>query len=299
MPLQGFYCTDGERVELEDCLKSCRLGDRCMEEPDLHSISEERVWGGVASTTQLIGGTMLAFLKLTQPYYVNPDSRAFMLQGTRHHEEMAHKAKELGLAAEIALSLDRDIFDLLVWKGTTLCLVDRKVWGSFRVAKALGIVEFGKQPDPSGAVYKSSGRWGKEGSPKMVPMFKQVPEQAEDYESELQLNRYRVMLKEKTGLNVGEMYLRVLVRDGGLYIAHNRGVYRNTYKIPVKFLDDEEVRVYFKAKDEALMQALAQGSWDVPCTPEESWDGVRCERFCDVAELCSKGKLVKSIGGRE
>lgn len=297
MTLEGFYCPDGEPISVEDCLKSCRLGDRCQEEPDLYLMAQEREWAGIASTTQLLNGTMYEFLRLTQPYYVDPDSRAFMLQGTKHHKALEDVAKELGLAAEIPLSIDRDIFDLLVWKGKTLCLVDRKMWGSFRVAKALGIVEVGKEPSPDGATYKSSGKWGKEGNPKMVPKFEARPDQADNLEATLQLNRYRVMLKE-LGLNVGEMYLRVLVRDGGLYIAKNRGVYKNTYKISVEILPDEDVIAYFNHKNLCLIQALGQGHWELPCTPSESWDGIRCESYCDVWNYCPKGNLVHSIGGK-
>jgi len=296
--LTGFLCPDGEKTTLQDCFKACRLGDRCQEEPDLHMMSEEREWKGTASTTQLLNGTMLSFLKLTQPYWIDPDSRAFMLQGTRHHKELEIVARELGLATEIALNVDRDIFDLLVWQDKTLCLVDRKVWGSYHLATALGIVEVGKMPDPSGECYKSSGRWGKEGTPKMIPRFEQVPDKADNHETELQLNRYRILLKEKVGLNVGAMYLRVLVRDGGLYIAHNRGVYRNTYKVPIKFLPDTQVLDYFHFKADALKQALEEEHWEFPCSPEESWDGVRCKSYCEVWEYCPKGILIHGIGGK-
>jgi len=299
MPLEGFICPDGGKVLLDDCFEECRIGDRCQEEPDLHLMSEERVWGGVPSTTQCLNGTMLEFLKLTRPYYIDPDSRAFMLQGTMHHKELELEARELGIPTEIALNVDRDIFDLLVFNGKVLCLVDRKVWGSFRIAKALGIMVTGKQPDPSGETYKSSGKWGKAGSPKMVSKFQQVPDKADNFEATMQLNRYRVLLKEKTGLNVGGMYLRVLVRDGGLYIAKNRGVYKNTYKIPVGVIPDDEVRAFFDYKRDCLLEALNNGSWDTPCTPSESWDGIRCRSYCDVSEHCSKGALVQSIGGEE
>jgi len=294
-PLKGFYCPDGNKVELDDCFKECRMGERCQEEPDLHLMSHEREWSGVASTTQLINGTMLEFLKLTQPYCVDPDSRAFMIQGTKHHQELDAIAQELGLASEIAMSVDRDIFDLLVLRGKKICLVDRKLWGSFKVAQALGIMQVGRQPDPGGEVYKSSGKWGKAGTTKMVPLFQEVPDQADNYEAELQLNRYKIMLKEKTGMKVDEMYLRVVVRDGGLYIAYNRGVYKNTYRIPVAILDEEYVKDYFSTKDASLHEALAHG-WDFPCTMQETWGGIRCERYCDVWDYCPQG-IAKHKGG--
>ncbi len=292
--LKGFYCPDKQTTLVEDCLASCRLGERCLTLPTLKLISQEREWKGLASTTQLLEGTMLTFLKLTQDYFVDPDSRAFMLQGTKHHKALEEVAKELGLLAEIPLSGDRDIFDLIEVEDGKLILTDLKLWGSFRVAKALGIEEIGKQVDPSGEVYKTTSKYGKEGSPKMIPVFKQNPDKAENWEAELQLNRYRVKL-EDLGLKIDKMQLQITVRDGGLYIAHQRGIFRNTYILPIKFLEDSFVKDYFEYKSECLRQALEQGYWESPCTPQESWGGNRCKDYCDVAKFCSKGQLVKSI----
>lgn len=297
MPLEGFYCPDEEKVKLEDCFEQCRLGERCLTLPTLVTLSREREWSGVASTTQLLNGTMMEYLKLTQPYYVNPQTRAFMLAGSKHHKALEEIAKELNLPAEIPLSIDRDIFDLLEFEGKELVLTDYKLWGSFRVAKALGIEQIGKQPDPSGVVYKSSGKWGKAGSPKMVPVFKENPDKAERWEAELQLNRYRVMLEE-LGLTIHKMRIQATVRDGGIAIAYGRGVFKNIYKIPVKFLDDMDVLGYFTVKDANLKLALASG-WTIPCSKEECWEDMRCKRYCDVWNYCPKGKLIHSIEGGE
>jgi hypothetical protein len=294
--LKGFYCPDGFPIKVEDCLKECRLGDRCQEVPDLVLMSEERVWNGKPSTTQLINGTMYTFLQLTKPYYADPDKRMFMIQGTKHHQELDKIARQLGMASEVALSIDRDIFDLIVWTGKGLALVDRKMWGSFKVAKALGIVEVGKIADPNGEVYKSSGKWGKAGEPKMIPSFGIDLTKTDNWEAELQLNRYRIMLQD-LGVKVVDMYLRVLVRDGGLYIAKDRGITRNSYKIPVKFLPDDKVRDYFNFKEGQLKLALNQGYWDTPCTVDESWGGVKCKDYCEVWDYCNKGRLIHSIGG--
>ena len=295
MPLECFICPDEGMIPVRDCIAKCRLPYRCLTLPTLIAVSEERPWNGEPSTTQLLNGTMLEYLKLTTPYNIYPDSRAFMLAGRKHHEQMEAVAKEIGLPAELALSGDRDIFDLLEVEDGQVILTDYKNWGSFKVAKALGITETGKQPDPSGAVYKSSGKWGKEGSPKMVPTFEQVPDKAENWEAELQLNRYRIML-EDLGVKVHRLQLQVTVRDGSLFIAKQRGVERNTYRIPVPTMENETVKVYFADKDFLLKQAMESG-WSTPCSPLECWDGIRCERYCDVAEFCPKGILVKSLEG--
>jgi len=292
MPLRYFTCPDGLDIPIESCLKHCRMEERCLTLPTLKLTSSEREWNGKPSTTQLLNGTMYEFLKLTQPYSVDPDSRAFMLAGTRHHAALEEVAKELGLPAEIALNVDRDIFDLLeADEDGGIVLTDMKMWGSYRVGKVLGIVETGKRPDPSGAVYKTNSKYGTMGSPKMVPVFQQVPSEADNWEAEMQLNHYRILL-EDLGVPIKRMQLQVTVRDGGLQVAIGRGVQRNTYRIPVQKLDDDEVREYFDTKTANLLAALDAGSCSTPCNARESWDGVRCSRFCEVWMHCPQGQLV-------
>lgn len=295
--LAGFICPDGQQVDIADCFKSCRLEHRCLTLPSLMLISGGRTWRGTASTTQLLNGTMEEFLKLTCPYFVDPDKRAFMLQGIRHHKSLEQAAKKLGMAAEIPLSFDRDIFDLLEWEGKKLGLTDYKYWGSYRVAKALGIVEVGRQPDPSGACYKSSGKWGKAGSPKMVPIWEQDPGKVDNWEAEYQLNHYRIMVKEVANLDIDWMQLQVTVRDGGLREAKDKGVFRNTYNIPIPMLPDDMIVQYFFIKNMNLMEALEKGEWNTPCSIEESWEGKKCKDWCDVWEWCPKGQAIHGIGG--
>src|SRR3990167_7977846 len=122
--LEWFICPDQIQVRVKDCLSECRMAERCLTLPTLKLISNEREWTGTPSTTQLLIGTMEAFLKLTQPYSVDPDKRAFMLAGTIHHQKLEAIAKELGLPSEVALSVDRDIFDLLELEDGQLVLTD-------------------------------------------------------------------------------------------------------------------------------------------------------------------------------
>ena len=295
--LKWFLCPDKVTIPVEDCLQHCRMEERCLTVPTLRLISTEREWSGQASTTQLLKGTLYEFLKLTQPYVVDPDSRAFMLSGTRHHQALEQVAKELNLPSEIALSVDRDIFDLLEQdEDGGLVISDYKLWGSYKVAKALGMIEVGKQADPSGKVYQRSGAWGEAGSPKMVSVFQQVPQEVDNWEAEYQLNHYRVMLEER-GIPIKRMQLQVTVRDGGLAIASSRGITRNTYRIPIPKLDDRKVKEYFTHKEKALLLALKQGSWSEPCNDREAWDGARCnKRYCEVWHWCVKGVLANPGG---
>ena len=292
MPLENFICPDGQTSPIQSCLEQCRMKERCLTLPTLKLISTERVWNGKPSTTQLLNGTMHEFLKLTKPFDTDPDSRAFMLAGTKHHKALEEVAIELGLPAEVALNVDRDIFDLIEMdEDGGLVLTDMKMWGSYRVAKVLGIVEIGKKPDPSGAVYKTNSQWGRAGSPKMVSEYQQVPTEADNWDSEMQLNHYRIML-EDLGVPIKRMQLQITVRDGGLQVATGRGVKRNMYRVPVAKLEDDYIRGYFSDKSDALLEAMATGVCTEACNSHESWDGVRCTRFCEVWMYCPKGQLV-------
>ena len=306
--LVWFKCPDGQSIEVKECLAKCRMEHRCLTTPTLRLISKEREWNGVASTTQLLNGTMEEFLKLTMPYAVDPDKRMFSLAGTMHHHSLEESAKELGLPSEVALSIDRDIFDLLepaddlvlIQKSTgeeverikAWCLTDYKLWGSFKLVTALGIVEIGKRPSPNGDIYKVSGKWGKAGSPKLVSIWKQDPEKADLWEQEMQLNRYRTMLERK-GVAIVRMQLQVMVRDGGLAVAHSRGIERNSYIIPIKQLDDNDVEEYFAEKEYDLAKALELGECITPCNNRECWDDAKCRGYCDVKMYCPKGSLFK------
>lgn len=295
--LKGYICPDGKQTDLDDCLnKPCRMGERCMTVPTLALIAEEREWNGVASTTQLISGTMETYLKLTEDYYIDPDSRTFMLAGTKHHKGLEDKAKELGLPAEVAMSGDRDIIDLIEYEDGGFVLTDYKLWGSYKVASALGIVQVGKEPDPSGEVYKRSGKWGKAGDPKLIPVWGRNPDEVDKYDVTLQLNRYRVMW-EAYGVTVAKMRVQATVRDGGTITAKNRGVLKNSYMIPIEPMDNSEVEDYFQLKDDQIHYALENG-WNTPCNQHECWQGRKCEDYCDVAFACPRGQTVLAVGNK-
>jgi len=272
MPPKWIVCPKAtDPILIDDCINHCT--DRCLTLPTIKAITEQRVWTGVPSTTQLLNGTMIEFLKITRDYTIDPQNKAFALLGTRHHQKLEEAAKELNLPSEIALGPDgHDIFDLLEPKDGAWTLIDYKTWGSYRMVRALGIVKEGKGKDAK---------------------FSVDPSTINLRESELQLNRYRVML-EGRGLKIGKMQLQVTVRDGGLQIARTRGIDFNIKLVPIKRLDDEEVINYFDWKKDKLLIALSKYKENPqylpdPCNDEESWGGNRCRGYCEVAEYCPKG----------
>jgi len=288
--LKFFECKFG-RIPIADCLKKCPGGDRCLSLPTLMSISWQRPWKGKPSITQLLNGTRMAYLEIIKDYDVKPDDMAFALLGTRHHWRLDKIARKVNALSEEKL-IDEETtgtLDLLVPDETTqeekYLLYDYKTSGSLKVARAFGLVAT-KVPHPT-EVYKSSGNWGKAGTPKMITVWEGHPEQADLWDWELQLNAYRLKVEE-IGFAVSRMFVQVTVRDGGTFVAENRGIMKNIYLIPVKRLDDEEVEAYFAYKAVDLLNALSKNEMPPPCSTKERWEGIRCEKYCSVAEWCPR-----------
>lgn len=294
MPLRYFNCPAG-KVEVRDCLGRCPNSEgRCFPLPFLRKVSFGRTFNGVPSTTQLINGTRLAYLELTEDYAVDPQERTFAVLGTRVHDRLASIAEILGKISEKKLKGEvTGILDLLVEdenKPSFFILWDYKVSGSYKVAKSLGLVER-KILDPKGAVYQSNGKDYKKGDPKLVSVFEKKPDAVDMLEWELQLNNYRVKLEELS-FPISEMRIQAIVRDGGTFIAKRRGIELNSYNIPVKRLDDSFVKDYFGRKRRALLEALKKKELPPMCNKAENWNGRRCIGFCSVVEYCREGKLM-------
>jgi hypothetical protein len=283
-----FLCPDGKEELITDCLKSCRMKERCMTRPTLIHISEQREWKGYPSTTQCLNGTRQEFLKLTNDFTIDPQDRAFMFLGSVAHYPLEKADSGESLNEEKFTGTDvsgmADHYD-----GEEQTLWDYKTSGSYKAASAMGVVSK-KVVDPSGAVYARAGKGYAKGDPKMITEFSIDPEKADCKDWELQLNRYRIFF-EAAGFPVKKIKIQIIVRDGNTYIAKNRGIDKNIYIVPIRILPDEEVLSYFKAKSEALVHAMETGELPDYCTEDERWNNMRCERFCDVAHICKPSFL--------
>jgi hypothetical protein len=269
MPIKILKCKKNGLAILGDC-KVC--DDRCLSLPTLTDIATYREWRGFVSTTQALKGTREAYLEITCDYTVDPFDRAFALLGTRHHSKLEAVAKKLEMVSEEYLKgeISSGIVDLLepTPKDNVFDIWDYKTWGSFAICKALGLEQIKENNMPT--------------------TFVANPAKADMEDVELQLNNYRLML-ENIGFEIRYMYVQATVRDGGTYIATNRGVDKKIYKIPVKRLEDDYVRDYFKNKSAALLTALEAKTIPLPCNNKENWNYRKCKEYCNVAEFCDVG----------
>jgi len=247
-------------------------------------IAEQRPWTGKPSTTQLLKGTREAYLEITQTgYSLDPMGELFRVLGSKAHaylEEFTDNELSEERLHDNICSGQFDFYD-----PETCTLVDTKTWGSYKVMKALG---FKQETIETGEVFKSGPRKGLNKTKKIV-----VKAEPDMKDAEIQLNDYRMKL-EATGFPVKEMFIEALIRDGGTYMAISRGIEKNGYLIPVKFIPDDEVRAYLQEKASSLHHALDTGELPQPCSEEERWadgpgPGRKCQRFCRVARFCDLG----------
>ena len=171
-----------------------------------------------------------------------------------------------------------------MYDSKTKNLVDYKSTGSYKASKVLGI-DFYLADDPSGEVYKRAGKWGKKGEPKKVRRYWKNPEKADLGDWTWQINMYRLMLQSQ-GKKVHNMYVQMIVRDGGVAASRDRGIDRNIYLIEVPFIHDDHLKEKFTKKRDLLLEALESREIPDKCSDSETWGGRKCESFCPVREHC-------------
>ena len=283
MPLKGFKYPDGERISLDDVReRNVDIERMGMALPTLLYMSKQRDNDRPPSTTELISGSCQAYLQRTEDYYINPQGNAFSLAGTIHHNKLEDSASS-DMMAELSLEYEgiTGIVDLYDSKSKTL--IDYKNTGSYKASQILGL-QSTEEEHPT-EVYKRGGRWGAKGSPKIIKVFYRDPATADFGDWGWQINFYRLMLEEN-GYDVNNMYLQMTIRDGGVHAAKSRGVYDNIYLVEVPYINNEVLKRKFLDKRDILISSLETKTVPTMCTPEETWDGRKCESYCPVREVC-------------
>jgi len=263
MPLNKFKCPDGETRLISECLLHCpRPQGRCLSLPTLTTIGYIRHWHRTPSTTQLLNPTRLEYLSITHDFAVDPFDQAFSLLGTRHHGRLEQVAKKIeGLESELKLSGEvSGILDLLepINGGDTYRLIDYKTFGSYSVAKHLGLKEI------------------EDDTAKLA----------------LQMNNYRVMA-EQIGFRVAELKVQITVRDGNTQSSRMNKVMENIYLLDVEILPDDYVREYFLTKAYLLITALEDKKLPEIC--KDNWNFRRCRGFCPVYRNCPEGAKINKV----
>ena len=247
MPANEFKCPDGVNTPIEDCMKACRLGSRCASRSYLRKAASQRPWNGTPSATQLENGPRMEWLRIKNYFAIDPrEDMAFAILGTTAHDHLATVDDDSLTEQRLINQIASGQFDNYYIENGKGILTDHKTYGAYAVKKFM------------------EGKSQKEVR---------------------QLNFYRLLLQQH-GHQVDEMYLEVIVRDGGTYVAKNMGVDKRFYHLPVPFMDDDACRAWFQNKKDELCNALVEGFVPRLCNAEESWEGRRCKEYCQVAEFC-------------
>lgn len=288
--LKHVICPNGDHVLAEECKAGkCPQPHRCRPLSFLRACLEEREWKGLPSVTQLISGTRYAYLKIVSDYDEKPQSSIFKVLGTSAHA---------ALDDEDGVSFTEESFTHEGVSGVTdrieeqpngdLFIIDYKVCGSFKVAKALGMVKVKENVlDENGnQTYFKSG--AKKGQPKTRNVYALDITQADRRDWTLQLNYYRIMVEKALGVKIAKLKIHAIVRDGGTVAALSRMVSELDYYFDIDILPDETVLAYFRFKRDALLNALDQGKMPAPCNAHESWEGRKCKdpAYCPMRDTC-------------
>jgi hypothetical protein len=272
----------------------------------LRYVAQEREFTGTFSVTQCLDCPRAVLFKILLPYAVYPDDFAYMILGTRSHLAL-EKSKEEELAEVSVFSSEanvKGVADYLYKADGTWVLLDTKVWGSYAVVKNLGIEKKLKpMVDEHGnpVLYKTSreGKF-KKGQQKMESYFVKNKEKVDNHDVKLQTNMYRVAIEKQRNIKINRLQVFVIVRDGGLLTAMNRGVDRKTYMDDLDLLPDKEVLEFFKNKTSVLTEEMNRLApltrkeiLSAPPkigTEREIFSGWKCEHSCPVAMYCDRCK---------
>jgi len=258
--------------------------------PYLRAVAFDREYRGI-SPSMAGNGARLIWLKATTDYAIDPDKRAFAILGVGTHAKLSNPMYTHNVLSEEPLREEtrQEIADLLEedeYSSGRYILTDFKSFGSFKVRRALGI-QSRKIPvldNYENPVLLKSGP--NKGRPKTINENFQDQDFADVRNETLQLNRYRMGFESK-GFPVSKMCLFVIIRDGGLQATINQGITTNTIKIPIPRLPDENVITFYDELERQVNNAFKVG-YVHKCGDYESWNGRRCDGYCEVSEKCKE-----------
>lgn len=294
MSLTHFYCPDGKRITVKQCLTpmGCRINNRCAPLPFLRKVSFDRKFEGV-SPSAAGNGPRLIWGKAVFDYCSDPNGRVFAVLGTTIHGRMSDRGITHNVLSEEPLR-DKEakgIADLLEqdeYIPGSFILTDYKTSGSFAVAKWKGIkvkkVDIPVLDDKEKQVYFKSGK--NKGNPKTKKesRIEHVNPEKELFGVSLQINRYRIFY-EQYGFPISRMQIFAIPRDGGTWMATSRAITKNMYLIDIPRMEDDHVLGYYK-KLQADVSKAFEDEYARLCEPWENWNGNRCANYCEIKEDC-------------
>jgi hypothetical protein len=232
---------------------------RCLTLPTLYSLSYDREFTGTFSTTQLLNSFRISYLRIKSDYWIKPEDRAFQILGVRHHAVLEKSAKLHDLMAELKLKGDTEITGILDILEPHETIPDAWVMTDYKSWGSSALIRFDNKHD---VVY--------------------------------QLNHYRILADKVLAPGyVERLQVQVTVRDGGTQSARQNGVKERIKILDVPIMADAFVTKFFDERAAALMGYIDRN--ELPPMCEDTWNGRRCNGFCEVYESCPQGRKVHNL----
>lgn len=291
MPATKFICPNGQRIDIEECMRECPQVQRCMFLPTLRAVANslDRNFSEL-TVTELIAGTRETYLKKTSDYAVDPASVLYALHGQAVHSINEQHTQGAILSEErLKDEITSGQFDLYgkILDADEGVLGDLKVTSSFKLMRALGIY---KQKVPTGEVYKTGL---KKGQPKFRTELR-YDGVRDLLDWAIQLNAYRMLL-ERASFKVSRMYVQAICRDASLRIAQERGITKPVYIIHINKISDHWLELYLRHKAKVLRDAIKTNTLPPVCSFRERWNDRKCLGYCAARENCPYAQKLNDV----
>ncbi len=269
-----FICPDNQKIEITECLKECRMSDRCLPLSALLAAGRYREWKGKFSVTQLLKPPRQTFLEITKPTSIKPTNQIASMIGTNFHGILENNVPN-GWLSEVRLEDDIcsgqfDAVDLI-----NADLIDYKCFGAFRVARALGMYDKWE----FAGVYKTGEKkgqnkykkvWAKDGPRDVLKIA-------------IQLSKYYYLLKNH-GITCKSIHCWMFVKEGLNAVAKSYGLTEPAYRIPINLLPEYQVDRYLRHKKRVIEEAINTNVMPPVC--KDRWNDKFCKEYCGVKEHC-------------
>ena len=282
MPVTKFICSDGKECLISDCLKECRLDDRCMYLPGLIAAGRPHFSNGKFSVTTLIKPTRQVYLETKYDFAINPLSTVASMIGTNSHL-MIEKNCPCGWLAEARFDSEissgsPDAVDLkngILW--------DSKFYGAYKISQVLGYRPKWKLVGKYvRGVNKGKDKWIQEFAPGGVRDVMDIAKQ---------LSYYKVLLEEHN-IKINKINASVFIRSGLDKTAKSYGLTKVNYTVPIFPLSTYLIKKYFQMKYDRLTKALETDTMPKVCSKKDRWDNSKsypdrkCNDYCNINKYC-------------
>lgn len=282
MPVTKFICHDGNECNISDCLKECRMSERCMVLPALKAAGRPHFSNGKFSVTTLIKPTIQVYLENKYDYAINPLNTVASMIGTSSHSLMENN-KCVGWLSEDRFDSDiasgsPDAVDLkngILW--------DFKFFGAYKISQVLGYrPKWKKTGVYQRGINKGKDKWVQEFTPGGVRDVMEIAKQ---------LSYYKVLLEEHN-IKINKINVSIFIRSGLDKTAKSYGLTKVNYTVPIFPIHTSLIKKYFQMKYDRLKYALDNDIMPKHCSKKDRWDNSKsypdrkCKNYCSVNKFC-------------